>query len=230
MPVKAPIMKAPPMPVYTWTGCYIGGGVGYGFWNQEAFLETTTTGPLTATNTSGGRGWLGRAQVGCDFQISSSFVIGAFADYDWADLNGQFGPTIIVGNEKLSHQWAAGGRIGYLVTPTVLSFFSAGWTQAHFDQVNFASAIIGQPLGGTLSMGEQTYNGWFIGGGWEYQLSFLPQGFTLKTEYRYSQFDAVDIPLVASGGLIGGTGLSVDSKKFTQTITTELVWRFNMWH
>ncbi len=35
MPVKAPmLMKAPP-PAYSWTGCYIGGGGGYGMWNQD---------------------------------------------------------------------------------------------------------------------------------------------------------------------------------------------------
>ena len=40
MPVKAPmLMKAPP-PVYSWTGCYFGGGAGYGMWNQDHyFLE-----------------------------------------------------------------------------------------------------------------------------------------------------------------------------------------------
>ena len=48
MAVKAPIMKAPPMPVYNWTGCWLGGGGGYGMWNQENFVETD---PLHVTVT-----------------------------------------------------------------------------------------------------------------------------------------------------------------------------------
>jgi outer membrane immunogenic protein len=37
MPVKAPVLKAPPPPpvVYNWTGCYIGGNVGGGWARVE---------------------------------------------------------------------------------------------------------------------------------------------------------------------------------------------------
>src|ERR1700681_4138415 len=35
MSVKAPILKAPPMPVYDWSGCWVSGGIGYGLWNQD---------------------------------------------------------------------------------------------------------------------------------------------------------------------------------------------------
>jgi outer membrane immunogenic protein len=40
MPAKAPmLMKAPPM-AYSWTGCYLDAGAGYGMWNQD---HSTTT-------------------------------------------------------------------------------------------------------------------------------------------------------------------------------------------
>ena len=35
---KAP---PPPPPVSTFTGCYIAGGGGYGFWTQDSFTRTT---------------------------------------------------------------------------------------------------------------------------------------------------------------------------------------------
>ena len=38
MPAPAPVYKAPPPPVYNWTGCYIGGGGGYGMWGQDLSL------------------------------------------------------------------------------------------------------------------------------------------------------------------------------------------------
>jgi outer membrane immunogenic protein len=67
--------------------------------------------------------------------------------------------------------------------------------------------------------------GYFIGAGDEYALSFLP-GLFWKTEYRFSQFDTATNPLriTATGAL---TGDSMDSKKWVQTIRSELVYRFN---
>src|SRR5262249_4741191 len=85
LPVKAPPMVAA-APVYTWTGCYVSGGVGYGMWNQDHFGETLPGGlQLTGEITSGGRGWLGRVGVGCDYQVSPQFLIGAFGDFDFMD-------------------------------------------------------------------------------------------------------------------------------------------------
>jgi len=36
----------------------------------------------------------------------------------------------------MSSQWAVGGRIGLLVTPQLLTYFSGGYTQSKFDAVN----------------------------------------------------------------------------------------------
>src|ERR1043166_6833214 len=58
-------MKAPPMvaaaPIYTWTGCYVSGGVGYGMFDQEHHAFTTPPVPAASTLSAdtGGRGWLG---------------------------------------------------------------------------------------------------------------------------------------------------------------------------
>src|SRR5215471_8538131 len=86
LPVKAP--PAPPPVVYTWTGCYLSGGVGYGMWNQDHFLFDTNpaVGQITAQETAGGRGWLGRFGGGCDYQFNNNFVVGVFGDYDWRDI------------------------------------------------------------------------------------------------------------------------------------------------
>src|SRR5437868_12917678 len=84
-----PVYKAPPpppAPVYTWTGCYLGGGGGYGMWNQELnSIDGLTT---SQTVTAGGRGWFGTVQVGCDYQFASDWVIGAFGDWDFGSLKG----------------------------------------------------------------------------------------------------------------------------------------------
>jgi outer membrane immunogenic protein len=103
MPVKAPIYKAPP-PVWSWTGFYLGGNVGYS-WGRAStdFTETSAvTTVVTATTragaplagngtttvtgaTAGGNaasdmdGWLGGAQAGYNWQLDQ-WVFGLEAD------------------------------------------------------------------------------------------------------------------------------------------------------
>jgi len=63
----------------------------------------------------------------------------AFADYDFTSLRGTFQDPILgdIGPEKQTHAWAAGGRVGYLVTPDLLTFVSGGFTEARFDAIIF---------------------------------------------------------------------------------------------
>jgi outer membrane immunogenic protein len=127
-PVTAPVAYAP-----SWTGCYVGGGGGYGLWNQEntGFIDGPPRVPFTATTTAGGRGYLGTVGGGCDYQFPVggwNFIVGAFADYDWSSIKGKLNPPAaigLVGDEKESSAWAVGGRVGWLAFPSLLTFH--GW-------------------------------------------------------------------------------------------------------
>jgi outer membrane immunogenic protein len=131
----------------------------------------------------------------------------------------------------MSSSWDVGGRIGWLVTPQVLTYFSGGYTQARFDQVNQFAQFpgLGQPNPGT-SILAHTYSGWFLGSGLEYTTNWLP-GLFWKAEYRVSEFNRATLPQIcvvsSQCGTLGPTGLAYDSSKFVQTIRTELVYRFN---
>jgi outer membrane immunogenic protein len=229
-----PVYKAPPPPAsYLWTGCYVGGGVGYGWWNQPSYVQGPG-GPITASITTGGNGWFGQGQVGCDYQLNPVFlniplVIGAFGDYEGGSIQGTSSFPGVVGNETENAAWAAGARIGALVTPRVLTYFDGGWTQAKFGAVGYNLAIAGGgPTG--LNLAAQTYNGWFIGGGFEYALDWLPiPGLFLKTEYRYSQYNTANVPITGTpgGGIVVPAGITLNSQKATEMVSTELVWRFN---
>jgi len=232
-------VKAPPpvvVPVANWTGCYVSGGIGYGMWHQENTTYDWTTAPrtpLTGQWDAGGRGYLGRVQGGCDYQFgmggSWNLVVGAFGDYDWTDISGRPSEPFFQasGQETMSSQWAVGGRVGLLVTPQLLTYFSGGYTEAKFDAVNptffNVAPVIGVNTG--FYVPGRTYQGWFLGSGLEYAVSWAP-GLYFKTEYRFSEFDvgtnriyavANNAPLFAE----------IDSKKYVQTVTTSLVWKFN---
>lgn len=224
---KAPAMAAAP----SWTGCYVGAGGGFGMWNQEStwFNDGPPRTQLTQTTTEGGRGYFGTVQGGCDYQfaaLGTNLVIGAFGDYDFSSLKANVSPggLGLFGEEKMSSAWSVGGRAGWLVTPSLLTYFSGGYTEATFDRTNFSSVSFpANPS--TFFLDKRTFKGWFLGAGDEYALSFLP-GLFWKTEYRFSQYDTQTTPLrFITGGL--PEGISDDSKKFVHTVRSELTYHFN---
>jgi outer membrane immunogenic protein len=181
LPMKAP--PPPPVPVATWTGCYIDAGGGYGMWTQTQHTETYPGRVQTSFSDTKDEGWLGRFGAGCDYQLSgtwSNIVIGAFGDYDWMGvrgtdnfqnigLGGVFGaPTYSL--EKQDWAWSVGGRVGYLVTPALLTYIDAGYTETHFNQQNFTFLNTG--IAANAFLPGTTYHGWFVGGGTEYAITF----------------------------------------------------------
>jgi outer membrane immunogenic protein len=230
LPAKAPMMKAPPPPAYTWTGCYLAGGVGYGMIDQEHDSQTLAgvqTGPTVDT---GGRGWLGTVQGGCDIQFQSflpilggSMIFGAFADGDWASIKGtnEASNFNAFGTEKLDQSWAVGARLGWLPSDRFLTFVSAGYTNAEIQDINYApfpGAVV------TTQLPSHRMGGWFIGTGYEYNLGWLP-GLTWKTEYRWADYGSRTDTIVTVPG--GAPSFLSSSHLFVQTLRSELVWRFN---
>jgi|SRR4051794_12299137 outer membrane immunogenic protein len=229
MPMKAAPM-APAIPYVTpWTGFWISGGFGYGLADIEHSARDTVApfGAFDLGHDNGARGWLGKVGIGYDYQMSS-WVIGAFADYTFSDISGTSSVAGFNGRSRNDWSWAVGGRIGYVALPGLLTYVNGGWTEANFTQANFVDAFVGLPTG--ISLPSQRRDGWFLGGGTEYAFNFLP-GLFLKSEYRFADFDKHDSTYFCNG--IGGCGVAgplpvVDrSRVFVQTITTELVYRFN---
>jgi outer membrane immunogenic protein len=251
MAVKARPAPPPPPPVANWTGCYIAGSVGYGLFDNEtdSRFRDPVTGVVTVTGAPvdvGGRGWLAGGGGGCDYQFgfgggggifgTGQFVIGFLGDYYWSDMRGNR-PSVFAGNlfsaqEKVDSQWAVGGRIGWLVNPNTLTYFSGGYTEANLTGVgNYFSPVAGF-AGLGVGLPGRTVQGWFLGGGVEYQSGWVP-GLTWKTEYRVSEYDRADrFERFTGGGFAAGpagvlTGDFSSDKLITQTVMTSLVYRFS---
>jgi outer membrane immunogenic protein len=233
MAVKARPMP-PPLPVPSWTGFYIFGGGGGGLWAADQFIQDTPTGlPLTVNQRQGGSGWFGTVGAGYDWQFSSTWVAGIFADGQFGSIRGTLqdplvGPNFgISSTQKLEDSWAVGVRLGWLVAPNVLSYVNGGYSGSHWGQSNFFDTVTGLDAG--VHTNSFNRNGWFIGGGFENNLDIFgihaPPGWFWKTEYRSAfygrktldELDVTNLPI----------GDSIRFNSWTQTISTSIVYRFN---
>jgi outer membrane immunogenic protein len=152
-----------------WNGFYIGIGIGAG--------AQTVNGVLPDADTDfGGQGVFGSVVLGYDRVLRPGWVAGVFADYDFSGISGDLG-----GGDSLDHNfsWSVGARLGHLVNPATLVYGTAGYTQAEFELNNDA----------------QTFDGYFVGAGIE---TFLRDNWTLKLEYRFSDYTGNDVDADAS--------------------------------
>jgi outer membrane immunogenic protein len=208
----------------SWTGFYLGGGVGYGSFVMSDKTYTTATGIQDRPWVDfGGHGWLGTVTAGYDHQIGPA-VLGAFVDFDWSGASGRISDptttTVTFGKLDENHAWSVGGRAGILPTAKTLVYVSGGYTEVEFDGFQTQNII------GTVvrSAKAQTYDGWFIGAGME---TLLSHNFALRLEYRFSDyaersFDRFIGP--ASAGVLS-TSTNV-MEPTTQTVRLELTYKF----
>ena len=201
-PYKAPPPVAAPVPVFSWTGCYIGGNIG-GKWPRTSgsVLIPAATGPggTSAASTfvfddsSTGNGtFIGGGQVGCNYQ-TGPFVIGIEGDVDWQRWNRTatvgtvlVPPLFVTGDSfSLSSRWQASlrGRLGY-AWDRVLLYVTGGaaWT----DVTVGANFIPFQGFPGTVASERQTLTGATVGGGLEYAIT---NNLSLGIEGRYTWYD-----------------------------------------
>ncbi|MGK9050085.1 outer membrane protein [Neorhizobium petrolearium] len=155
---------------FTWAGPYVGIHGGYG-WADGEF----SNGALTdSTSFDGGR--IG-AFVGYNWQFSNGFVAGIEGDvnYDWNDK--AYGGADNVGTD---FSGSVRGRVGYAVD-RVLVFAAGGWTATN--------AFVENPDD------NETAHGWTIGGGVDWAVT---DNLFLRAEYRYNDFQSVDLSGVDS--------------------------------
>jgi outer membrane immunogenic protein len=218
--------KAPAMtPVYSWTGFYINAGGGYGIWDANQDTRTLGGTVLSLSQKSGGDGYFGTVGAGYDWQVYQSWVGGIFADGQFGSIRGSMQDQLngISGTVKDRDNWAAGVRVGYLVTPTVLSYVNGGYSGSSWSSATLTNAG-GVAVATTPSF---TRNGWFLGGGVENQLSFFgfSPGWFMKTEYRAAEYNRVNLTETPVSG--AAPAFTTTFKPIVQTVSTQLVYRFN---
>ena len=234
---KTPI-EAPP----TWTGFYVGAGIGGAAGTYDLAGGTYPGyGDVSAElNGLGAQGFLFGLDAGFDYQFSQQFVIGAFVDYDWhnEDVKASASASYIdwegeearrrtaSGQAKtdVNGQWSVGVRLGYLSSPATLWYLSAGYTNLSIDDLE-ASGTLGFG-NGTFVVGIPDFDGWFVGVGAE---SKLTNNISLKAEYRYSSFDTKDLSLPSINGFNLNDAVYATLEPTVQTFKLSVNYRFNSW-
>jgi outer membrane immunogenic protein len=91
------LVKAPPPPVYSWTGFYVGGNIGYGWGNPKTDtpgsgnISTTVPGlppnnyVFAGTDTQKTDGVIGGGEFGYNYQYSPKWLIGFEANIQGSD-------------------------------------------------------------------------------------------------------------------------------------------------
>ena len=216
MALKAP-PPAPPAPVFSWTGFYVGLNAG-GAWASAdpatsascvpalgfpmSYLPCIDVAPVGATGTGSlsSSSFIGGAQAGYNWQ-SNNAVFGAELDIDSFHVRASrhattfytgLGSTFTVAN-SVSADWlfTARARLGWAFAPNLLAYATGGLALTDLGSSNtFTDPGINQSWSGST-----TKVGWTVGGGLEWALN---RNWSVKAEYLYVKFDSVK----ASGFLI----------------------------
>jgi outer membrane immunogenic protein len=214
MPVKA--SPTVPAPVYSWTGFYIGGNIGYG-WTDPTITLTPNDGgtgvgffalgaPPISVN---GTGVLGGVEAGYNWQASNSWLVGVETDFDFAGIRGSgavtyptatiLSPLTETATQRVDWFGTVRARLGYLPTENLLVFGTAGFAYGRVTQngnlINDSTANSNSANGACPSgpgfvcfagSGANVSTGWSVGGGLEYAIA---NNWSLKAEYLYVRLD-----------------------------------------
>jgi outer membrane immunogenic protein len=200
-------VKAPPpplVPVFSWTGFYIGANIGGAWannnWNDTLFLTNFNNG-----NNNGA--FIGGGQVGANYQIGS-FVIGGEWDFDWAGNSNNNGTGVIipgVGNIVVTNnnRWitTVAARFGFAVDHWLFyGKAGGGWVGNNNLTVTNVTTGVSLTCGNFTNCGNNT-GGWLVGGGVEYAFT---NNWTVKVEYDYLGLGNRTLSIPATAPLLAG--------------------------
>jgi outer membrane immunogenic protein len=169
-PIPPPAVAPVVVPVFTWSGFYIGANGGYGT-GQKCWTLPLVAADEGCHDTTGA---LAGGQIGFNWQMGS-FVFGLEAQGDWANLKGSnvslFDPTF-TNESRVNAIGLFTARVGFAANNFLL--YAKGGAAVVSDKYDFTGATFGSA--------SETRWGWTVGGGVEF--GFTPN-WSLAAEYNY---------------------------------------------
>jgi outer membrane immunogenic protein len=220
LPTRAPPpVYIPPVPIFTWTGIYVGGQIGYAWGNQNSvvFLPNGST----LNGYSNNDGVIGGAHVGYNYQVNQ-FVVGLEGSVDGSSLSRSisgFTPSYGIGGYTIGGntgvQGSIRGRVGYAFD-RVLIYATGG---VAFAGVN---GYISTPY--TYDSGSSTRVGWTIGGGLEYAVT---NNWSIRAEYRYSSFGSYTSSYPALAPILAASNVTASRRTNENQVQVGFSYKFD---
>lgn len=196
MPAPVVVPQAPPAPMFTWNGPYIGVFGGYGFGYATAANDPAAgggdafdEGPVAVTLGLQPRGLLGGVTLGYNHQ-AGVFVVGAEATAGYLNLADAFNLFVADGANAtldddegtVGYGWYAtlAGRVGVAFDRTLLFALAGGIVTQYTGMYGDLDAGVTDPTDTTTLGGPQF--GYLVGGGAEFAFD---ANWTARLEYNY---------------------------------------------
>jgi outer membrane immunogenic protein len=229
--VKAP--PPPPVPVFSWTGFYIGGNIG-GAWGNNSRSDTLF---LTNFNNNNTGVFIGGGQIGGNYQIGQ-FVIGGEWDFDLATTNNNNRAGVVipgVGNIVVTNnnRWisTAAARFGWAIDHwLVYGKAGAGWVSDNDLTLTNLTTGVSFTCGGARALyatftncGNNNTVGWLVGAGFEYAFT---NNWTVKFEYDYLGLGSRTFFIPATAPLLAGDTFTSNNRNL-QMVKVGVNYLFN---
>jgi outer membrane immunogenic protein len=194
-PARAAAPAVVPVPVFNWTGFYVGAHGGGGWSTWTGIDPTNPGGGQSSVNGSGG---IAGGQIGGNYQINN-FVIGLEGSYAWSGISvtnggpfaGGAGFTLTLKNDYIA---TVAGRLGVAFNNVLLyGKGGAAFTRDKYDANNgLAGALAGS------ASGSFDRTGWLAGAGVEWM---FVSNWSVKAEYNYMGFGSLNEQPSTTGNL-----------------------------
>jgi outer membrane immunogenic protein len=239
----APVYKAPavvPLPIYDWTGFYVGVNAGYSFGRSASDITFAGFPQFSASQNL--NGWVAGGQAGYNWQFNRNWIFGVEADIQATGqkgtLNAVAGPacvtttgvlapapttvcTTATGSLEQKLPWLGTGRLrlGFLPADHWMVYVTGGVAVAEVETdasltTTTTTSINGGPGTTTtalaLANANTTRAGWTVGAGTEWVIS---GPWTGKLEYLY-----VDLGNVSNTYTLAGAPFLTTSSHVTDNI------------
>ncbi len=219
LPRKSQPSFAPAVPLFTWTGFYVGVNAGYAFGDGN----TVTTGtPIFQTLIAPGivpsslntkaNGFIGGGQIGYNLQFGS-IVAGLEADIQFADLKkrASFTGGPVLGTQlttsaksEVEYFGTLRARLGFTPIDRLLIYGTGGLA---YGQIKTSGGVVGvqAPALAWSGSNSDTKFGYAVGAGLEYAIT---NNLTLKTEYLYYDLGKTTVNAVGNAAVRGVAALN----------------------
>lgn len=235
MPVKAPVMA----PVYNWGGWYVGGNIGYG-WGTSSDPDVTyvdgSSIDVEGYFAAGGNvmpsvkqsGVIGGLQLGYNWMLSRSWVVGLVADIQASGMKASATNTVsplgfLTSSQtnSLETDWfgTVRGKLGWANNNWLL--YATGGLA--YGQVKSSGTWSASPIFNFAGSTTSTKTGWAVGAGLDYGLT---RNWTIGVEYLYIDLGRVSYTDVTTNGIAPLTTFTISNKAAASIARATLNYKF----